>query len=141
MKTELDEYPIKIQQDLIWGDMDAYLHVNNAVYFRYFEDARMAYFEKIGVNTYMNENQIGPILATTTADFKAPLTYPDTLSISARITSIHAKKFTMEYSVYSHNLHAIAGTGSALIVYFDYSQKQSCEIPNSIIKQIKRLER
>lgn len=141
MKTELDEYPIKIQQDLIWSDMDAYQHVNNAVYFRYFEDARMAYFEKIGVNTYMNENQIGPILATTTADFKAPLTYPDTLSISARITAIHAKKFTMEYSVYSHNLHAIAGTGTALIVYFDYSQKQSCEIPNSIIKQIKRLER
>ena len=140
MKTEIEDSPVHIQQDLIWSDMDAYQHVNNAVYFRYFEDARMAYFEKIGVNTYMSEHQVGPILASTSADFKAPLNYPDTISIAARITDIHAKKFTMLYSVYSHNLNKVVAKGSCLIVYFDYSQGRSCEIPNSILKQINSLE-
>ena len=69
MQNELSVCPITLQQDLLWSDMDAYQHVNNAVYFRYFEDARMAYFEKIGVNTYMAEHQVGPILAATSADF------------------------------------------------------------------------
>ena len=35
------EYPVVIEQPLIWGDMDAYQHVNNTVYFRYFEDVRI----------------------------------------------------------------------------------------------------
>ena len=141
MKTEIDDYPVHIQQDLLWSDMDAYQHVNNAVYFRYFEDARMAYFEKIGVNTYMSEHQVGPILASTSADFKAPLNYPDTISITARITDIHTKKFTMQYSVYSHNLNKVVALGSSLIVSYDYKHRISCEIPNSILKQINSLEK
>lgn len=44
-----EQYPIVLSQDLIWGDMDAFEHVNNTVYFRYFEDARLAYFEKLGM--------------------------------------------------------------------------------------------
>ena len=42
------EYPLVLSEDVIWGDMDAYGHVNNKVYFRYFEDARIAYFDRIG---------------------------------------------------------------------------------------------
>ena len=40
------EYPLSIEQDVLWGDMDAFQHVNNAVYFRYFEDIRLNFFEK-----------------------------------------------------------------------------------------------
>jgi len=45
-----DTHPFVISQDLIWRDMDAYQHVNNAVYFRYFEDVRMAFFESAGAS-------------------------------------------------------------------------------------------
>ena len=34
--------------DVAWGDMDSYAHVNNVVYFRYFENARIAYLDRIG---------------------------------------------------------------------------------------------
>ena len=38
--NQLDkEYPVVLSQDVIWGDMDAFGHINNTVYFRYFEDA------------------------------------------------------------------------------------------------------
>ena len=140
MQNEFQNYPIHIQQDVIWGDMDSYQHINNAVYFRYFEDARMAYFEKLGVNTYMAEHNIGPILASTTANFKAPLSYPDKLSIATRISDIHSKKLTMDYIVYSHSLDTIAATGSGLVVYFDYTLNHSCEIPQTIVKQIALIE-
>ena len=50
MKQLKQEYPVVLSQDIIWGDMDAFGHVNNTVYFRYFEDARIAYFDQIGVH-------------------------------------------------------------------------------------------
>jgi len=49
MKQLMKEYPVIIAQDIIWGDMDAFDHINNTVYFRYFENARIEYFNKIGV--------------------------------------------------------------------------------------------
>ncbi len=140
MQNELSVFPITLQQDLLWSDMDAYQHVNNAVYFRYFEDARMAYFEKIGVNTYMAKHNVGPILASTNANYKTPLSYPDKLTIAARISNIHEKKLTMDYIVYSQTLDKVAATGSGLVVYFDYTQKHSCKIPDEIVKQITLIE-
>ena len=48
MQELLDAYPVIIEIPIAWGDMDAFQHVNNTVYFRHFESARLAYFEKIG---------------------------------------------------------------------------------------------
>ena len=46
-------FPIVIELPVQWGEMDAYGHVNNTVLFRYFESARMAYFERCGfIATY-----------------------------------------------------------------------------------------
>ena len=57
MNELLTDYPIVITQEVIWADMDAYRHVNNAVYFRYFESARMAYFEK-RADYYTNKKKL-----------------------------------------------------------------------------------
>ena len=64
MNRPFSEYPVVLQQDVIWGDMDAYGHVNNTVYFRYFEDARIAYLDKIGAHEVKEKFNLGPILAT-----------------------------------------------------------------------------
>jgi acyl-CoA thioester hydrolase len=47
MKELISTYPVIIEIPLAWGDMDAFQHVNNVVYFKHFESARIAYFEKI----------------------------------------------------------------------------------------------
>ena len=65
MKQLKKEYPVVLNQDIIWGDMDAFGHINNSVYFRYFEDARIAYFDQIGVHEHKKQFGVGPILATT----------------------------------------------------------------------------
>ena len=61
--------------------MDAFQHVNNVVYFRYFETGRIAYFERTVMRSSMSTTGIGPILATASCKFKFPLTYPDTVLI------------------------------------------------------------
>ena len=46
MNKLLDEFAFQLEMDVEWGDMDALQHVNNVEYFKYFQKARIAYFEK-----------------------------------------------------------------------------------------------
>lgn len=134
------EYPFYIKQDVIWNDMDYFKHINNTVYFRYFEDIRMAFFETTGVNTLMESTQLGPILASTQCQFKAPLTYPDRILIGTKLKEIGEKKFTMEYAVFSEEHNNICATGEGLIVFYDYKQGKSCEIPDTIRNTFNKLK-
>jgi len=77
MENLMDGYPVVIEVPVAWGEMDAFGHVNNIVYFRYFESARLAYFYKLDLIDMMTKTGIGPILASTSCRFKIPLTYPD----------------------------------------------------------------
>ena len=133
-------YPLIIHQDVVWGDMDAFGHINNTVYFRYFEDARIAYFDRIGVHEQMETRQTGPILASTRCDFRLPLNYPDRIQIATSCEIISAKKFNMKYVVFSEKYGAIAAEGEGLIVYYDYTDSKSCEIPTDIVTAIEALE-
>ena len=88
MEELTSKYPVVITQELLWRDMDAYQHINNAVYFRYFEDARIAYFGKAGIEEHMKATGVGPILASTRCDFRAPLTFPDSIQIATVVSEV-----------------------------------------------------
>ncbi len=140
----LTEFPTTVNQDVTWGEMDAFGHINNTVYFRYFETVRMNFFEKSGVNAHNTATQVGPILASTQCQFRAPLTFPDNITIGTRIKELGAieqgeKRFTMEYAVFSHSQDCVAAKGEGAIVYYDYAVNQSCAIPASILKNFKNI--
>jgi acyl-CoA thioester hydrolase len=140
MTDVLNDYPVILKQAVRWGDMDSFNHVNNTVYFKYFEDVRIAYFDKIDAMLNMDDLKVGPILANARTDFRVPLTYPDTVSVACKITDMHEKKFTMRFIVYSHTLEKIAAEGDGLIVFFDYAKRKSCAVPENIVNKINRLE-
>ena len=130
------QYPIILIQDVIWGDMDAFEHVNNTVFFRYFEDARWEFFNRFGVNEYKAKHNVGPILAATNCNFKLPLTFPDRIHIGARYTIPSSKKISMEYIVHSEKHDGIAAEGEGLLIYYDYGQGRSCEIPDEVLESL-----
>ncbi len=140
MSDPLTPCHVHIELPVVWGEMDAFEHVNNVVYFRYFESARIAYFDRVGVNAYMKAHQIGPILASTQCRFKAPLTYPDTVTVGTRVESLGEDRFLMRYYVKSHASGRIAAEGDGLIVYFDYAQQRKHEIPAPIVEAIRGLD-
>ena len=47
MDNVLESCPVVIETPVAWGQMDAFRHLNNTAYFRFFESARIAYFEKL----------------------------------------------------------------------------------------------
>jgi acyl-CoA thioester hydrolase len=136
----LKTYPVVIELPVAWGEMDALRHVNNIIYFRYFESARMACFTRLGIWDYMNETGIGPILASTECKFRLPLTYPDTVSVGTRISAVESDRFVMKYVVVSHRHAKVAAEGEGLIVSYDYRALKKTSLPDEIKKRIEELE-
>jgi acyl-CoA thioester hydrolase len=138
---ELITYPVVIEIPIAWGDMDAFQHVNNRVYFKHFESARISYFEKIDFLEIMNKTGIGPILASTQCRYKIPLTYPDHVSVGAKVETIEKDRFIMKYAVVSHRFKKIAALGEGVLVTFDYKNNKKTLIPDKIRKRIIDLEK
>jgi acyl-CoA thioester hydrolase len=136
----LQGFPVIVTQAVVWGDMDSYQHVNNVVYFRYFENGRLEYFRRLGWFEYEDETGIGPILASTQARFRRPLTYPDTISIGTRVSSIDADRVTFDYRVVSHTQNATTTEGQGVIVSYHYKRGEKVPLPETLRQRIEELE-
>lgn len=140
MDDVLSDFHVVIEFDLVWGDMDAFAHLNNVQYFRYFESARIRYFETTGVVAPGETMIVGPILASTGARFKAPLEYPDRLRVGARVVGIEADRFHMRYAIASGKLGRVAAEGESVVVAFDYPAGRKCAVPEAWRKRIEEVE-
>lgn len=117
----LADFPVQVEVPVAWGDMDALGHVNNTVYFRYFETARIKCFAELGLGQIEQSDGVGPILHSASCRFRIPLTYPDTVTVGARIGDVGEDRFVMLYRAVSHRYDAVAADGESLIVTFDYT--------------------
>ncbi len=133
-------YPVIVEQAVVWGDMDSYQHVNNVVYFRYFENARLEYFRQLGWFDYEKETAIGPILGATQARFRRPLTYPDAIRIAARVSQIGDDRLTMEHIIVSLEQQAVVTEGQSTIVTFHYAESRKVPVPEELRRRIAELE-
>lgn len=138
--TLLGRFPVVIEVPIAWGDMDAFGHVNNTVFFRYFESARIAYLDRLEFRGADGGPGIGPILASTQCRFRRPLAYPDTVLIGARVSLLGEDRFTHEYRLVSRALNEIAAEGSGIVVAYDYGARAKCAIPTAVRARIEALE-
>ena len=120
--------------------MDSFGHVNNIVYFRYFESARMEYFARLAYDQEMKNSGAGPILAETQCRFRAALEFPDFIATGARVSDIQSDRFQMQYAVASYRLGRIAAEGTGLIVSFDYRANKKTALPDEIVRKIREME-
>lgn len=141
MQELLESYPVVIEVPVAWGEMDSLQHVNNVVYFRYFESVRMAYFDRLALWDYMRETGVGPILASTSCRFKLPLTYPDTVSVGTTMAEVGDERCLMKYAVVSRRHGRVAAEGEGTIVAYDYRALRKVPLPAEIRGRIEALER
>jgi acyl-CoA thioester hydrolase len=136
----LREYPVVVEIEVQWGEMDYFRHVNNTVFFRYFESARIAYLERIGFREEILNHGVGPILASTHARFRRPLTYPDTVHVGARTVQVAEDRFTMEYRLVSAAQGEIAAEGGGVLVSYDYRSRAKIPIPEGVRRAIGEID-
>ena len=113
--------PITIEVPVAWDEQDAFGHVNNVVHFRYVENVRMHFLERSGILHGHMENGTGVILASTTCDFKRPVTWPETLRVSTWPVRVGNTSFTLAYSI-DDGTGALVATGSSVQVMYDHAR-------------------
>ena len=134
----MNRWPVSLSLPVQWGDMDAFQHVNNVAYLRWFESARIAYFERAGILEGMPA--VGPILARQTIDYRFPLVYPDTARVSATVTKLGNTSFTMALRLHSEREGLLAAESEAVTVMFDYRKNGKVPLSAALRARIEALE-
>lgn len=140
MTDLLAGFPVTVVVPVAWNDMDAFAHVNNTVYLRWFETARIAYFERSGLVTTLPTSGIGPILASLSCRYRRPVVYPDTVEVGIKVTDVGADRFTMVFRIASRTQQAVVAEGDGLIVTYDYGNKRKAPMPDALRDAIVRVE-
>lgn len=135
------EAPVTLDVAVAWGDMDAFLHVNNTVYLRWMESARIAYFHRVGMLEQMESTRVGPILARTEIDYRLPVTFPDTIRVEVGVEKVGRTSFVMVYRLTSAQKdNAVVAQGKTVIVNLDYGTGQAVPLSEALRARLSALQ-
>ena len=141
MPNLLTDFPVIIEQKVPWGDLDMHGHVNNVWFFRYIENARVAYYEKIQKYEYETQTGTSFVLAATECRFKHPVTYPATIAVGARVSEIRSDRMIMTYRLVNLAEDCISAEATATLVSFDYRKKKKASFPPELRRRIEKLQK
>ena len=113
-----------------WGDMDAYGHVNNTVYFRYMEQARVEWLEEMQIQ--VRPGRLGPVIINASCTFLAPMNYPGNVEVktfAGRPGRSSVETYVEMRIVGDAMLYA---EGAAKVVWMDTQTGKSAPIPDHV---------
>lgn len=112
-----------------WGDMDAMGHVNNTVYFRYMEQARMEWIDGLGCTADGSE---APVIVNASCTFLIPLTYPGMVEIQILVGNAGRSSLPTHYVMRPHGDERIFAQGAAKVVWTSTRTGKSIPLPEKL---------
>lgn len=113
-----------------WGDMDAYGHVNNTIYFRYMEQTRVEYLECAGYS--LQPKGITPVIINASCTFLVPLTYPGVVEVKMFFGVTGRSSISTRYEIGLQGDTILYATGDAKVVWADMASGKSVPIPEDL---------
>ena len=114
-----------------WGDLDSVGHVNNTIYFRYMEQARIDWFDSLGYPVGPREE--GPVIVNASCTFLKQLNYPGNVEVKTYIGTVG--RTSMESWIEmrpSYDPRTVYAEGGAKIVWVNYALGKSTPLPDQI---------
>ncbi len=151
LKGFLKKFPVLSKITIKWGDLDAYQHVNNCMYFKYQEVARLRYFghilkhidnKEFDVEKFSIGTGIGPIMSDTYCSFKLPLTVPDKILVGSTILpgDLSKGRYKLSHSVWSLRHNRVVADGFGTVVSYDFQNAKACDIPAVMVRAIEKVQ-
>jgi acyl-CoA thioester hydrolase len=135
----LDGFFSVVALEVAWGDMDAWEHVNNTMYFRYLETARLRYLWDLGWGALEREGLL-PVVGRVEARFLRPLRFPASLRVGTRPRELRAARVVLEHHVVTregpHTAPVLATVGVSEVVPFDARRERVVRVPEAIFQAI-----
>jgi len=114
-----------------WGDMDAYAHGNNTVYFRLCEQARVEWIEHLGFAVLSEAGQ-GPVIINAACTFLIPITYPATVIVKLYGGEPGRSSVMTWYEILVEGDERLYAEGSSKVVWMDHETGKSVPIPDEL---------
>lgn len=133
----LHDFAVIYSQQVEWGDMDTFGHVNNVVYYEYSQNARIYYNRRLNL---FNE-QTFSVMAASSCRYLKSVTYPDQLWIGVKVKKIGNASLVHEYTYYSTASKTIVAIGESVLVYLDKTTGQKKPISETQKTAIAALEK
>jgi len=130
----LDKHVHTHAMPIRWGDMDAMGHVNNAVYFRYIESARIAWFDSLGHAP--DPRGTGPVVVNASCTFLRPLVYPGDIELRTFAGKPGRSSFETRVEIRRTGEDAVYAEGRAKVVWVDHAAGKSVPLPDAMRRLI-----
>ena len=155
----MNGYLFSHEVEAVFGDLDAMGHVNNVVYLKWLETARIAYWIHVtGQKTHAGlptpggaSHEPGPgvmsgalidmILARTEIDYLSPVSYGERLDVFVRTSLIKRSSLVLEYAVRSRGDGRVVAEAKTVLVCYDYSTNRSKPVPDATRSAMLALDR
>lgn len=118
-----------------WSELDVFGHVNNVMFMKYVQAARLHYVEEIGLMELYRSGNIGFMVAETSCRFKKPLHFPGAVNLLTKQISAGNTNFVLEHHITNGDHELVAIATDALVVY-DFTKHEKCPIPEEIRRQM-----
>ena len=113
-----------------WGDMDAMGHVNNIVYFRYMEQARISWFEALLPRREAAWKSTGIVIVNASCNFTRAITYPGTVEVKVFVAKPGRSSVATYYELFIES--EMYADGAAVVVFIDMQTQKPVRIPDDI---------
>ena len=132
----LKQYPLHVEIETRWRDLDAFGHVNNAVFATYIETARGTLFKKW--NLPFDGKGKSLIVASITINYHQQLKHPTNIIIGQKITRIGNTSFDVESALFNNNnKEEPIATSKVTVVCFDFEKQKSIPVFKQIVEDSK----
>lgn len=134
------EFEFIYRDQVRYSDCDMHQHMNHAVYFSFFEQARVAYCEQLGFKATADYHSIPFIIVAAHCEYKSPALLNDDLVVHLGTTHIGIKSFRIDYEMSNERTNVLVATAYTVQVMFDYKAMKSIPIPESLKEKIASLK-
>jgi acyl-CoA thioester hydrolase len=123
---------LQIDIPVRWGDLDAFNHVNNTVFLRYVEEARIQFFDTLG-DEWLSE-RIGPVIVNINCNFRREIKYPATVRVSVSGHAASEKRLVMAHQLTdAADPEKIYGDAEVTALWVDAEAGRSVPLPAPVL--------
>jgi acyl-CoA thioester hydrolase len=116
-----------------FGDLDAMRHLNNVVFLRYFETARIAYLREIVPShdpAHPEEDAFGLIFAECHINYRSPVLFDEEVAVACSIGNVKRSSFRVEFEMRVGS--RLVAEGYGVLVGFDYASQAAAQLPDEL---------
>ena len=133
------DFPVKLSLRIDYAELDTFGHVNNVMFMKYVQAARVHYWEQIGLYQHFVATRLGPMLASVKCDYRKPLHYPGSVVIYTRMKSIGNSSFSFQHHILNDKEELVAEAEDVMVM-FDFNKNEKLSFPKEFRNKVELLE-